>query len=157
MQWTIRPPELPADPRTLYPKDWWDAADREAEQARKIIARYNQARERAASYTTASSPGRVNAVTEMRLAASQASALFDEIHLGRRSAFAPGGQGYGDFANFRWQASKQSGIGPALAEIANTVRGAVAEASTALYGGPVDDAKTATTKALIWTQARGMR
>jgi hypothetical protein len=153
--WTVRPPELPADPRKLYPKSWWEQVDREADQARGIISRYNNARARA-TRMAAGSPGHVNALTEMRLATAQAHGLFDSIHTGRKSAFAAGGQGYGDFANFRWQAAKANGIGPALAAISDVARTAVSDASTALYGGPVEGAETALTKALLWTQAKGM-
>lgn len=156
LTWTVRPPELPADPRTLYPQEWWDAVDREAAGARTLISRYNAARARVGRMREGS-PGYVNAVTEMRLTASQAAAMFDELHRGRKAAFGPGGKGYADWSNFRWQAHKNSGIGPALARIANISRGAVSKASTALYGGPVKSADSALTDALLWTHARGMQ
>ncbi|MEV4575974.1 hypothetical protein AB0K16_22280 [Nonomuraea jabiensis] len=156
LTWRVRPPRLPADPRTLYPADWWEQIDREAETARGIISRYNKASQRAATMQSGS-PGHVSALTEVRLATSQAAALFEDIHKGRQAAFGPGGKGYSDWANFRWQAHKASGIGPALADIANVSRSAMAEASTALYGGPVKDANSALTDALMWTRARGIK
>ncbi|MFI6495954.1 hypothetical protein [Nonomuraea typhae] len=154
LSWAIRPPKLPVNPRKLYPREWWQAADSEADTARRIISRYNAARERAA-VVPSGSPGQINALTAMRLAASQAADLFDSIHTGRKAAFGPGGSGYGDWANFRWQAHKQDGTVMALAEIVNVSRAAVADASMALYGGPVESASVALPKALMWANQGG--
>ncbi|MFD9947193.1 hypothetical protein ACFWYW_23905 [Nonomuraea sp. NPDC059023] len=148
--WTVRPPRLPADPRTLYPADWWAQVDREAATARDIIARYNAARGTAQS-TPIASPGHTNAMTALHLAVDQASHLFDDIHTGRHQAFGPGGHGYGDFANFRWQAAKASGIGPALAEIAAVGRQAALDTQRHLYGQPLAEASTARLQALLWS------
>ncbi|MGW0061414.1 hypothetical protein ACWDTT_15990 [Streptosporangium sandarakinum] len=145
--WTVRPPKLPSDPRTLYPASWWAASRAEAERARTIISRYNSARHAAATTT---GPGKANALAQLRLAAAQASELFDDIHLGRRAAFGPGGQGYSDQANFRWQQAKAAGYGPALAEIAAVARSGREAAEVALYGKRIESASAARVKALLW-------
>lgn len=44
----------------------------------------------------------------------QAAAMFESIHGGRHLAFGPGGQGFLDPANYRWQAGKASGVVGAL-------------------------------------------
>ncbi|MEV4454428.1 hypothetical protein [Microbispora sp. NPDC049633] len=151
--WTIRPPQLPADPHSLYPAEWWKQINAEAQRANTIIGRYNDARHRAASTT---GPGHVNAMTELRIAASQAAALFDDIHKGRQAAFGPDGAGYGDWANFRWQAHKSLGTGPALAEITSVARSGRQEADVATYGSQVEDAAQARVKALLWAN-RGIQ
>ncbi|MDP9870402.1 MULTISPECIES: hypothetical protein [Streptosporangium] len=154
--WTIRPPQLPANPRSLYPREWWQQIDRQADVAREILARFNNAHARLAG-ALPGSPGETNASTELRLAAAQAAALFDDIHLGRKAAFGPGGSGYGDYANFRWQAFKANGVGPALAEAAAVARSAHKAAELGLYGQSIADHKTALREALSWTSARGVR
>lgn len=154
-QWVVRPVHVPDDPRRAYPQAWWRAIDGEAATARSIIARYNNARARLA-HLAPGSPGAVNASAELRLAAQQAAALYDDIHTGRRAAFGPDGHGYADWHNFRWQAHKLLGTVQALAEIARTARQADEQASISLYGTRIASADEALTGALLWLHARGM-
>jgi len=151
--WVVRPPKLPPDPARLYPRQWHDAVRREADTAREIIGRFNAAR---AQVLSTSGPAQVTALTRMRLAAAQAAALYDDIHLGRRSAFRMGGHGYSDWANFRWQSHKRFGTAQALAAVRRLADEAAEQASAALYGGPIASAEAARVAALQWTNARGM-
>jgi hypothetical protein len=91
-----------------------------------------------------------NLVTSQSIVVQQAKALFDDIHLGRRQAFGPGGSGYGDYYNFRWQAHKQAGTVQALNTLATTDVEAHKAQETDLYGAPLDDAATALAKAALW-------
>ena len=52
---------------------------------------------------------RLNALRALHEAVSGGSAVYDRIHDGRRAAFSPGGKGYFDPANYRWQAGKGNG------------------------------------------------
>jgi hypothetical protein len=100
-KWKVRPPTLPNDPSSLYPTDWQGAANDDLQRAQSIYTGYNQ---------NGNSP---------RYAAL-AKDLFESIHGGRKAAFADGGKGYGDFANYRWQSAKQHGVIAALSDIVRT-------------------------------------
>jgi len=60
---------------------------------------------------------RRNAEAALKLAVEQGAALFEDIHQGRKHAFSPSGQGYGDVYNYRWQSGKASGVVQALKEL----------------------------------------
>ncbi|MER5754344.1 hypothetical protein [Streptomyces sp. NPDC002088] len=148
-RWDIRPPELPADPRSLYPKGWWDAVENEQAHARTLVDRYSRLRASSAGLTT-NSPAWKNALDSQKIVVAQAKALFDDIHLGRRQAFGPDGSGYGDYYNFRWQAHKEAGTVQALNTLATADVEARKAQETDLYGAPLDDAATALAKAALW-------
>lgn len=97
-KWKVRPPKLPADPTTLYDPSWVTAADDDLKRATDIYQGY---------YQNGNSP---------RYAAL-AKDLLESIHGGRKAAFAEGGKGYGDWANYRWQSGKQHGIVAGLSEV----------------------------------------
>lgn len=63
--------------------------------------------------------------------------LFDEIHGGRRDAFSEQGHGYGDFANFRWQHAKSTGVIGALKVIVAEARQSQSDNARQLYGGNI--------------------
>jgi hypothetical protein len=147
--WDIRPPELPENPRSLYPDTWWKAVDEERDQARLLVSRYNVLRSQAVNLHPNSAAWK-NALGSQKLVVEQAKNLFDSIHLGRRQAFGPGGSGYGDYANFRWQAHKESGVVQALNSLAQMDTEARKEEQTELYGTPIDDAAVALAKAALW-------
>lgn len=95
-EWDKRPPELPEDPRTLYPQAWYDSADSDYHSALALQDLYN------------SGPtGKLRAM-------GAGNRLWKEIHEGRRAAFSETGKGYGDFANFRWQRAKETGAAETL-------------------------------------------
>jgi hypothetical protein len=149
--WTVRPPVLPENPRSQYPKEYWAAVARERAVARRLVERYMTAkndRDAAAD----GSPGHVNALARMRTVVDQASSLFNDIHLGRRNAFKPGGSGYGDFYNFRWQAHKESGAVQALHTLTSLNVEARQAEEIARHGAPIDDAHTALSKAAQWSK-----
>lgn len=148
-RWDIRPPELPDDTRSLYPDTWWKAVEEEQHQARQLVSRYNILRSQA-SQVAPNSPAWNNAMASQKFVVAAAKALFDSIHLGRRTAFGAGGGGYGDYANFRWQAHKEAGTVQALNSLATMDSDARKATETDLYGAPLDDATTALTNAALW-------
>ena len=102
--WTV-----PADPTAHAPQnpEWDRAADRDASAANLAYTRFE-----AAHMDLQDARGeaqRRNAETRLQAAMSQGLTLFDDIHLGRRAAFKPDGEGYADYANYRWQAAKRLG------------------------------------------------
>lgn len=120
--WDIRPPELPADPRTLYPQYWYELSDQDYRNAYTVHDMY---------YSGPS--GKVQA-------ANAARGLWRDIHEGRKQAFSDTGSGYGDFHNFRWQRAKESGA-------AEILRGIVSDAD--LENPPMDSAQDIITRAAI--------
>lgn len=115
-EWVVRPPQLPEDPGTLYPREWFQAADRDTYATQALMGTYGDA---AADLASPNPARRANAEAAVRRVAAQARALYDDIHLGRHGAFTAQGTGYGDFRNFRWQRTKQSGAAQALRQLAD--------------------------------------
>lgn len=152
--WTVKPPELPHDPSTLYPQDWWDRVNAERVRAHDLVNRYDDLYRRAALAQPGSAQA-VNVYSQLGLVVDQARAMFDDIHLGRKKAFGPGGEGYGDWNNFRWQAHKRFGTMQALNTLASARRQATDAEQTALYGAPIDSAEVALRKAVM--VSRGLR
>ena len=111
--WTVEPSE----PNVRPQPDWERKVSRDESMTMDILERYSQALTTISSATTASA--RINAESALRLAVQQGAALFEDIHHGRGSAFSPGGQGYADYANYRWQAGKKSGAIQALKELSD--------------------------------------
>lgn len=152
-KWTVRPPELPDNPETLYPKEYWDYVHDERRLANSLISRYNHLSSTLDVHQPGS-PGFTNNLSQMGLIVDQAKALFDDIHLGRKQAFNAGGKGYGDFYNFRWQAHKRFGTVQALNSLGRAKRAAKDAQETALYGKPIDSAEKALTTAALWNFRR---
>lgn len=150
-RWTVKPPQLPQNPRSLYPSEYWKAVDAEQAQAKSLVGRYSTLQQQRASLPVGS-PGWTNSVAAMRLVTDQAKALFDSIHLGRKNAFGPGGSGYGDYYNFRWQAHKEAGTVEALRSLSGLSDDAHKHADLDLYGEPIKSATEALTQAALWNR-----
>lgn len=133
-EWTVHP-----DPDAHAPEDasWRSHTDADAKRAAVLVAAYDRAVAQVQASPNVGS--RLNASITLRTSAQQAVDMFDEIHEGRHAAFGPGGHGYNDFANFRWQAGKQSGSIQALARVKMALRGAEEDERVDLYGdSPLD-------------------
>lgn len=152
-RWDVRPPQLPEDPSALYPDSWFRASKNDADTATRIVQEYRLT-VRYLSTAIHGTPGWHNAVTRLGLLTSQARALFDDIHLGRHAAFTDQGAGYGDYANFRWQRSKQLGVVEALRAIAEVGEEAQRMEETERYGAPIDPATVAARRAALWRSQR---
>jgi hypothetical protein len=137
--WEVRPPELPENPRDLYPAAWFDAAARDTAIARQVTSGYQLHLKRLAA-ATPGSPGWHNAGASLNLLTAQAQALFDDLHTGRRQAFSGTGQGYQDWHNYRWQAGKASGAVQALHALTTIGVEARRAQEAKLYGQPLDPA-----------------
>ena len=150
-EWTVRPPNLPPTPESLYPNEWSAAVARERDLASSLIERYNKAG-RALKAAAPGSPGWHNTAHELTLVADQARALYDDIHLGRKKAFGPQGAGYGDYYNYRWQSHKRYGTAQALHAITSAEKQSEDEAATSQYGAPIQSADEALVTATLWNR-----
>ena len=134
--WSVPPVEQEAP----FHPDWDIAAQRDVDQATTIIKRYAVALHQVQNATN--SAMRLNAETTLSHAILQGSALFEDIHTSRGAAFGPSGLGYGDYANYRWQAGKRSGIVQAMKKLHNVRDQATANFSKQTYGMELPDAAT---------------
>jgi hypothetical protein len=148
--WTVRPPEGDA---FNHPKAYYDYAESEANQARSIVNQYNSVAAQAKA-SNPGTPGWHNAMRQAELLVGQASTLYDSIHLGRKQAFGPGGSGYGDYYNFRWQYHKKNGTAQALHAVAAAHKGARDEYNSAMYGGAIDAADVVLRRAVMANRGR---
>ena len=110
--WTVYPEKSPQPP---YSRDWEQRTNRDHATAVDLVGRYSSALN---EVRNAVNPAhRINAESKLRLATDQASVFYDDIHAGRKTAFAATGSGYSDYNNYRWQAGKRSGAVQALRSI----------------------------------------
>lgn len=156
-RWTVTPPKVAADPASMYPQAWFNSAEMDVAQAQRLLERYGK-HHLDLSGTSPGSPGWHNAGAALGLVTQQAQALWDEIHGGRHAAFQPGGHGYGDWANFRWQQAKRTGVVNALRGLVDVRETAGKLSDTELYGGPILSAEQALSRAALVSRDRpGLR
>lgn len=111
-EWTVAPTKNAAPP---YSRMWEQKVQEDAKLVSKIVKRHQTAQ--TLLQNAPHEAARVNAEVMLKESKAQASALFNEIHSGRKIAFSKVGGGYSDFHNYRWQAGKRSGIIQALKNI----------------------------------------
>lgn len=141
--WTVEPTEQ----GMVVNKDWENKLSRDKTMALEILQRYNNAYFGIEAATTAGS--RRNAEVALKLAIDQGGALFDSIHKGRNAAFTPEGKGYEDYANYRWQSGKASGIIPALKVMKEISTQTRREFESHTYGMELPDASVLVRRAII--------
>lgn len=112
--WTVHPVAVPDDFSAAY----FNNIDRQKvqydqQEAIGILGSYNMLLNEFGDLVSGS-PQWVNKASALHDVVRRGAALFDEIHDGRHVAFAPGGRGYFDPANYRWQAGKGNGTVPAM-------------------------------------------
>lgn len=108
-EWTQRPVEVPKDFSEQYftPADRARVADDQL-HAEKIMTDFNGFRA-LANGADEGSPMHVNLLRQLHDTVRRGAELFSDIHDHRHDAFRPGGKGYFDPANYRWQSGKASG------------------------------------------------
>lgn len=134
-EWTVSP-----DPQQTAPvnKDWDQVALNDLAQAKQSTVRFT-----AAMNDLNAAPNdalRRNAQARLEAAASQGSALYNEIHTNRSMAFSGSGEGYVDFHNYRWQAAKGTGAINQLRTMRQYLRKSVQERNN--YGVDFPDTST---------------
>jgi len=140
--WVVPPTRLepPTNP------EWMSAVERDKVKAVELIKRYSTALDQIKS--AANDAMRINAEAALAVAVQQGSAMFEDIHTSRSGAFSPTGSGYADFANYRWQAGKQSGVVPALKKIHSMSKEASERFSKETYGIELPDTSTLLRRAI---------
>jgi hypothetical protein len=149
--WTVKPPVLPDDPKTLYPKGWWDYVEDERRLADALIQRYNHVQGAIRTSVPGGAAWSSNS-RNLQVVADQIGTLYDDIHLGRRAAFGEQGEGYGDFNNFRWQAHKKFGTAQALHQVWSARHTGHTDYETDTYGQPLTTAQESLRTAALWAR-----
>lgn len=152
--WTVRPPALPADwdPTRELPSEWFDQFAREAEQAKHITTHATML---ATAFGMAGNEGlRRNLAVQLHHEVQMGATLFDSIHGDRHQAFGPGGEGYADYWNVRWQAHKRDGSVAALHQLKDLWTAAHQDITEACSPGGIPDAQHALRLATMVTQRR---
>lgn len=134
--WLVQPTveEAPNDP------SWIIKAEKDKSKAADIIARYATALTHIKQAPNTAM--RVNAERALRMSVKQASELYEEIHKGRKYAFSESGAGYLDYANYRWQAGKESGIIQALGKLKEIADLSDRDFAASTYGVELPDVST---------------
>lgn len=133
-KWIV-PPE--ANPIREVPHQFEDQANANRMEAKMFQHFYEMHRETLATEAP-HSPRWHNAMTGLRVVASEAQALFDRIHSNRKQAFNAQGEGYHDFYNYQWQAAKRDGIVNILNQISEAAEKEQELADTHLYGAKIE-------------------
>lgn len=131
--WDVKPDP---EPSVTFPRDWHERAGQDAASVQALYREWSQALADVLLLPQAS-PSRVTAEAGLRRVTGQIRATWDVIHDGRRNAFTGDGKGWGDWANFRWQAAKGNGTIALLREVIAGDDARRAEQDTRLYGAPV--------------------
>jgi hypothetical protein len=105
--WTVHPVEVPGD----FGDHYFSAEDRRVAHEDYVTAAalQHQLIDLQQRLRDASPAEHVNLLPQLHDLVRAGAEAFDSIHKGRREAFTPGGKGYFDAANYRWQAGKGSG------------------------------------------------
>lgn len=143
-EWTVSP-----DPTASAPvvPAWDVTSDSDAEQARQLKTRFTSAQNDL--QVSRNDAMRRNAETRAETALAQATALFDEIHHGRREAFSSTGAGYADFHNYRWQAGKRLGTVDTLRTMKDYAESRKSSYSASTYGVELPDTSTLIRRAAL--------
>lgn len=134
--WVVPPTKEQANVRP----EWASAIERDRAMATEIIKRYATALDQVKN--SKNDAMRINAEAHLANAVHQGSALYEDIHSSRSSAFNPGGHGYNDFANYRWQSGKQTGVVHAMKKLHQVSAEASSRFSKETYGMELPDAAT---------------
>lgn len=140
--WTVSP-EVKGAPNNAM---WERKVAQDTSMATEILSRYSDALTKIGSATT--DVARRNAEAALKLAVEQGAALFEDIHKGRKYAFQPGGQGYADVHNYRWQAGKKAGTIQALKALKEIEKQSKKVFEAATYGQELPSTDTLVRRAL---------
>jgi len=147
-KWTVTPSHEGAPQNAV-----WDMhAERDAKLAKDIVTRYSKAL--TDFHGAQNDASRRNAENRLQQALTQGSALYDDIHTGRKYAFSKNGAGYADFYNYRWQAGKKYGTVPALRSLHDYLNAYNEGTAEENYGVKLPDTNTLVRRAATY-RAKG--
>jgi hypothetical protein len=141
-EWTVTP-----NPAQVAPKipEWDSVALNDYSMAHQVYTRTTKALQDLE--VSHGGPQRRNAEVALHHSFQQADSIYETLHAGRSEAFAPTGEGYADFHNYRWQAGKKSGAISILKEIRQKARQHSSDET--LYGVDLPDAATLIRRAAL--------
>lgn len=143
-EWTVTPPKEGVMERP----SWEAAAQRDLSMASDITMRYSKAMTDMQS--AQNDAARRDAETRIQSALMQGSALYEDIHEGRKLSFRAGGEGYLGFHNYRWQAGKKHGTVPALRKMSEYWTAYKAQKQLETYGIELPDTQTLIRRAVTY-------
>lgn len=146
--WTVKPEENPVRD---VPQEYEAQANRNRLAAEVLVQRYENLRGHLATENP-HSPRWHDFYKGMQLVASEARALFDQIHTNRKQAFNAQGEGYHDFYNYQWQAAKRDGIVQKLNQITQAADTEQEFRDTQLYGTRIETEPRRLLNAAIYSQ-----
>jgi len=115
--WTVHPVAVPKGFSEQYFRaDERAAVSGDTRRAADILATFEKYRQQLVDVHP-HDPRYRNVAAALHQSVREGADLFDVIHNGRHAAFAPGGKGYFDFANYRWQGGKASGAVNAMRKL----------------------------------------
>lgn len=133
-EWIV-PPE--ANPIRQIPHQYEEQAESNRIAAEELSSHYNYQRN-VMSTEMPHSPRWHDALRGIQQVASQAQALFDQIHSNRKQAFNAQGEGYHDFYNYQWQAAKRDGVIHTLNQISEAAEKERELQDVQLYGAKIE-------------------
>lgn len=146
-EWALVPQRVSA---TINPS-WEMSAERDRQYAEDLVREYGDALR---SVRGAQNPAhRANSENRLSQIMDAGSALFEELHAARRSAFGPSGAGYADFNNYRWQAGKRNGVVQASKKIREYLTAAQDRSDFETYGTELPDTETLIRRAAMTYRA----
>lgn len=136
-EWTVPPNP---NPMVRVHPSWHVVVETDRQRAEAIVKAYEDA---LTQVRGAQNPAhRVNAERMFDRVLDTASAMYDEIHSGRRVAFSPVGGGYSDFHNYRWQSGKSTGVVQVLKRLRDYHKADKEREDFETYGMVIPDADT---------------
>lgn len=148
--WTVEPEKHPI---VDVPVEYEEQATRNRLAAETLARRYDSLRYIMA-FEAPYSPRWHDALRSLRMVATEAQALFDQIHSNRKQAFDPQGEGYHDFYNYQWQAAKRDGIVSILNQISRTVEVEQAYRDEHIYGTRIETDSRRLLNTAVFSQNR---
>lgn len=142
-EWAVLPDPSPAVP--MHPA-WEMRIEDDKARGQKIVDMYLNAVQQIQQATNPAH--RSNAEHNLNQILDAADSLYDEIHSGRKAAFSPYGQGYADFANYRWQAGKSTGVVHAMRRLRDYSKANRERSDFETYGMELPDTETLIRRAM---------
>lgn len=147
-EWTVVPPKEGVGENPA----WESAAQRDLSMASDIVMRYSNAL--SDMQNAQNDSARKAAEAKFQAAMMQGSALYEDIHEGRKLSFREGGEGYLGFHNYRWQAGKKYGTVPALKKMSEYWSAYKAQSQVETYGIELPDTQTLIRRAAAYRVKR---
>lgn len=129
--WTVKPPAKTAYQAVLGSPTWNTYVKSDFDTAADLR---NDIERTGMTLPPEETPYWVSAMSAVARRIETAVALITDIHGSRRNAFKPGGGGYWDYTNFRWQTAKKTGVVAVLGALERIRDEAVTATQKDLYG-----------------------